>query len=444
MLKKYLLAILVFLTCLSAEASSHQTVATYLDADAVVLSFFVEKTVNASALQAALEAIDRSIELLEFRQLSDTNLPEDSACGFNMASIAVQNASQAEAVRKLDGLTGVVPWVPSSVEAIKRLSGGGVTPRAASSSVPVLSQVNPSGFTAKGIRIAVIDTGFSSAQWLLNDWQAANAINLFNPINLSSDDEEDFFDRFVATETSGFSYTGHGTAIAALSAANHPDFKAGASDAEVIPIKACNDKGECLSTHVIQGLCYALNNAPWSNGSVDLSKLVINLSFGTPEASKGIYDVLSYALTKGTSVVVSGGNEGEKGSTPLYPAAFGAVNQAGFEPLQGLIVVAALEASYGNYTLASFSSKGDFIDIAALGTNVLSANSDSLSFSTSFSGSSFAAPQVTSVIAQLKEALPNASPRQLESLIKEQAISLDCAGCTLDAVGAGLLNTDIR
>ena len=77
-------------------------------------------------------------------------------------------------------------------------------------------------------------------------------------------------------------------------------------------------------------------------------------------------------------------------------------------------------------------------------TKLLSANSDALSFSTTCSGTSFAAPQVSSVIAQLKEALPNASPRQLESLIKEQAISLDCAGCSPDAVGAGLLNTDIR
>lgn len=441
MIKKLILLAMIFGLGLVQSSNHQSSLYSSLDNNDLVLSFLVNEDESESALQTALSTIDSTIILSEYRELANDQLPSESVCDFNMASIVVKNTEQAEAVRKLDTLSESVSWVPSSVEAVRRLGLGSFSATLDTSSPSLFAQNATSSFTGKGVRIAVLDTGFTTAQWVLNDWETANAINLVNPLNLTSDDPSDFFDGFVSKQDSGFDYVGHGTAIAALSGANHPEFRSAAPNAEVMPIKVCNDEGDCLTTHVIQGLCYALNNAPWSNGQADLSKLVINLSFGTPDASKGIYDVLEYALSNGASVVVSGGNDGENGSTALYPAAFGAPNQAGFDPLKGLVVVGSVHTwGEGEIAVSSFSTRGTFIDIAALGEGVFSSDADALSFSNSFSGTSFAAPQVTAALAQLKEELPNASPQQLESTLKQRAKPLDCADCSAWSVGAGLLN----
>ena len=429
----------LFILCFSIFGQSFN----HANAEELILSFLVDKDVSDYSLRLALNQIDPSIELTEYRELANDNLANQNICSFNMASIRVQDSEQAVAVRKLDGLSESVSWVPSSTEAVRRLSLGTVSQSTYSSSSSFAGQNASLDYTGKGIRIAVLDTGFAQSQAILDAWQQGNAIKLVQPFNFTSDDPTDFFDRYDKHEGLDTKYVGHGTAIAALSAANHPEYQSAAPDAELMPLKVCNDDGSCLTTHVIQGLCYALNNAPQTYGKADPSKLVINLSFGTPEASKGLYDVLEYALASGASVVVSGGNEGEEGSPARYPAAFGAQNPAGFEPLQGLVVVSAIESTnYSQLKVASFSTQGDFIDLAAVGTRVLSAPADAFSFSDAFSGTSFAAPQVAASLAQLKEALPNASPKQLESILKENALSLDCTTCSQQTVGAGLLNPE--
>ena len=118
---------------------------------------------------------------------------------------------------------------------------------------------------------------------------------------------------------------------------------------------------------------------------------VINLSLAGPPDSL-VEKTIRKLSRKGVMFVAAGGNEGPSAG-PSYPAAYDAV-----------IAVTAVDRSLRNYR---YANRGDYIDVAAPGVNIWTAApnyKDGL-----LSGTSLAAPFVTSIVSAVYRGLPSKS-----------------------------------
>jgi subtilisin family serine protease len=120
---------------------------------------------------------------------------------------------------------------------------------------------------------------------------------------------------------------------------------------------------------------------------------------------------------QGVVVVAAAGNTGD--STPIYPAA---------EQADNLVAVAA---STSDDALASFSTRGDWIDIMAPGERIVSPIPNGR-FAT-WRGTSFSAPIVSGVTALVMVQHPNMDPNQIADHVK---------GTAADIIGANFLRVD--
>lgn len=265
--------------------------------------------------------------------------------------------------------------------------------------------------TGAGTTIAVIDTGVSSHKELGS--------------RLLLGDGYDFVDDGT-TPQDGYP-GGHGTAVAVLAAGSSSGV---AQQAWVLPVRVCDDGGTCYTDDVLAGICHSLATAGRRLGGID--KLVLNLSLGGETPVPAIREALEFAVQKGAVVVASGGNDGERGSPPHYPAAF---------RLGGIVAVAALDASIteevtGDWKPASFSTRGDYIDVSAPGTD-LTSGTPSGGYASSYTGTSYAAALVSGGVALWREAYPELSAAEVEGRLKSAARPLEYPA---EAVGAGMLD----
>ena len=396
------------------------------------LSLLVDAEVTRETFEQSLTTVDGvEITVNEFEKLKSDKLPElDSfpqpPCTFNLATVTIEgrDLSQEAAKKKLQELedAGVDT---SSVEGLRRHSVGqlGSSQSSPASAITAFSNSASSNLTGNGVTIAILDTGLGTKDNFKDMIRNDFGYKVVAEANFTSDN--DSHDGYTYSEGVNKNLSGHGTPVAYL--AKKTSFEDGQpSDVDIMPIKVCDNEGSCSSSDIVKGICYALNNAKNKN----TKNLIINLSLGGKEPSRNLYNVLKYALELGTPIVVSGGN-GEK----IYPAAFGTKNEIG-DPLDGLIAVAALNAE-GNAP-ADFSTHADYIDIAAVGED-LSALQATGSINERFTGTSFAAAQVSAFMALLREDRPDATVVGLESILKDAAIPLDCDSCTAEAIGVGKL-----
>jgi subtilisin family serine protease len=193
---------------------------------------------------------------------------------------------------------------------------------------------------------------------------------------------------------------GHGTPIALI--AHTVD-----GQADILPIRVCGEEGGCPTTSVILGVCHALNVA------TEMKKnLVLNLSFsgnvpaGFDPRRSALYKVLEAATNantftntlSNTFVVGEVGNRGLD-PNPRYPAAFSL-------GVDGLVSVSALQA-YGegswSFVPAYYSTRGNYIDVAALGSDIFVGKEILENVSSGYSGTSFATPWVVGTISLMLE-----------------------------------------
>ena len=205
----------------------------------------------------------------------------------------------------------------------------------------------------------------------------------------------------------------HGTAMAGIIAghghgAGDADGVMGiAPEAEILPVRVILEDGDSARGKARNTRGNAL--AEGIRWAADHDADVINLSLGDdsksahPEASEDA--AVQYALKKGSVVVASAGNGGEKGDHISYPAAY-----------PGVIAATAVDR-YG--TRASFSTRRWYATVSAPGVDVVIADPDRKYYEGW--GTSAASAFVSGAVALIKAAHPGLSPAQIKQLLEDTA-----------------------
>jgi subtilisin family serine protease len=207
-----------------------------------------------------------------------------------------------------------------------------------------------------GIDVGIIDTGIDMDHPDL----AANVKGGWNCIAETANFDDD---------------NGHGSHVAGTVAGvdNTIGVIGVAPSANLYGIKVLNRSGRGTTSDIIEGMQWAIDH--------DLD--VINMSLGTSSYVEAYEIATDAVLDAGVIMVCSAGNSGPAENTVGYPAAF-----------EGVIAVAATDSAD---VIASFSSRGPQVDVAAPGVSIFS-TTKSAGYTT-MSGTSMAAPHVTGTVA---------------------------------------------
>ncbi|MFA0823133.1 MAG: disaggregatase related repeat-containing protein [Methanomethylovorans sp.] len=260
------------------------------------------------------------------------------------------------------------------------------------------------GFTGKGIKVAVLDTGIDYTHPDLK----VNYIGGYDFVNVDNYPMDDH---------------GHGTHVAGTIAAlnNGVGVIGAAPQAQLYAVKVIGSSGSASYSNLIAGIEWAVNN------NAD----IITMSLGGTVSSSTLREACDNAYSKGIVLVGAAGNSG---SNVVYPAAYDSV-----------IAVSAIDTTN---TRASWSCYGSEIELAAPGVNI---KSTALGGSYEYmNGTSMATPHVTGTVASLLSSKVTATsydlnkngewdPAEIRSRLQSTATDLGASGKD-DYYGYGLVN----
>lgn len=215
------------------------------------------------------------------------------------------------------------------------------------------------GYKGKGQRICVIDTGSHLHSFIINNIVA------------------------------GKNFTNEGFSEDYTDKNNHGSFCIGeviqiAPECEVVVAKALNSKGEGDMKSIINAFKYA----------IEQNVHVISMSLGSTKSDEELHELVKEANKRGILVVTSGGNDGDGNADTDeygYPASYqecvnvGAVNQ--------------------DLSIARYSNSNEWVDIVAVGTDIVSVYFDNKWCKSS--GTSMSAPIVAGTALLLREKFIN-------------------------------------
>ena len=300
--------------------------------------------------------------------------------------------------------------------------------------------------TGADVIVAVVDTGVVLSHPDLQGQLVAGYDFISSPANaLDGDgidpDPTDVGDRSSPDGSSSFHGT-HVTGTVAAATNNELGVAGVAFGAKVMPLRVIGRFNGDLYD-VEQAVRYAAG-LPNDSGTVPPRRAdVINLSLGSTGSSASEQAVYEQARAAGVVVVAAAGNN--RSSTPVYPAAY-----------SGVIAVSAVTI---NKDLASYSSFGSWIDIAAPGgSTATDVNGDgkpdgvlsTVATDTGgtlvndyviWQGTSMATPHMAGVTALMKALAPNLTPQDIDNLLISGALTEDLGAVGRDdQFGYGLLN----
>ncbi|MFI1724392.1 type VII secretion-associated serine protease mycosin [Streptomyces sp. NPDC020489] len=212
----------------------------------------------------------------------------------------------------------------------------------------------------------------------------------------------------------------HGTAMAGIIAGHGHGVGNGdgvmgiAPEAKILPVRVILEDGDPARGKARNTRGNAL--AEGIRWAADHGADVINLSLGDdsksahPEPAED--EAVQYALKKGSVVVASAGNGGDKGDHISYPAAY-----------PGVIAATAVD-KYG--TRASFSTRRWYATVSAPGDKVVIADPDHKYYEGW--GTSAAAAFVSGAVALVKGAHPGLTPAQIKQLLEDTARNAPVGG----------------
>lgn len=205
------------------------------------------------------------------------------------------------------------------------------------------------------------------------------------------------------------------------------------------PIRVLDVTGRGTDYDIAQGLLYAAG-LPADDGSGGVVQAatgakIINMSLGGPGASTDLQDAVEAASNAGALIIAAAGNAGT--SDPNFPAAYPQV--------------LSVSAVGPDRTLASYSSFGSTVDIAAPGGDIGDGDGSFGVISTVWNfvtgtpsyetenGTSMAAPHVSGVAALILARNPGLDASQLRSRLTDFAVDVGDPGPD-DQYGAGIVN----
>lgn len=215
---------------------------------------------------------------------------------------------------------------------------------------------------------------------------------------------------------------GHGTHVAGIITAARDDGIGGsgvAPGAQVLPVRVLNSSGVGWSTDVTAGILWAHQQG------ADVINLSLGASGNTPPDMDTAINFVTTDRSRGkppTVVVAAAGNGGPT-STPQWPGR-----------QERTIAVAATDSGDA---VASFSSRGSYVDVAAPGVGVLS--TCRTGGWCTMSGTSMATPMVAGAAAVLRQLDPGRGPDEVRSRLESTAVDLGVPGRD-DSFGAGRID----
>ena len=254
--------------------------------------------------------------------------------------------------------------------------------------------------------IAIIDTGIdyghsdlAAGIWSNQGEVAGNGLD---------DDHNGYVDDvagwdFYAGNNLPLDLHGHGTHVSGIAAAriNNGLGVAGvAGEATIMPLGIFHPQGFGTYADLIEAIVYATDNGA----------RVINMSLGAVSYSRGEEAAVDYAWEHGVLLVAAAGNNNN--DAMHYPASHDHV-----------LAVSAVTASDSR---SSFSSYGDFVDLAAPGTSIMSSrkgNGYGL-----MSGTSMAAPHVAGLAALILSRNPTLTNVEVRQILESTAEDLGEVG----------------
>lgn len=260
------------------------------------------------------------------------------------------------------------------------------------------------GYTGKGVKIAVMDTGINASH---PDLRVAGGISMIGDSSPLTDGN------------------GHGTHVAGVIGAlnNSIGVVGAAPDAEIYSVKVLGSDGAGK-------LEYVLNGIQWA---IDHEMDIINLSLTTENNIPELQELLKKAYQQGILIVGAAGNIEtltQEQEDTLYPARYSSV-----------IAVGSINS---DNALSHFSYQGPSVELVAPGQGVNSTYSNATTSTEEdykvSQGTSVSTPFVAAVFAQYMEAYPHLSNTQLRETVKRSLIDLGVKGKD-NSFGYGLVQS---